>query len=154
MLQLQVGACFDIPQMIWGPSGGLVRPNLLACRVLQERECFYTMVIPVSLALFPCLSPLIFRVKYCLLSAQNDSFHMYSCVYTCVHTNTPTSLFLSKMVSKLETSSDRSSQNPLLFWYSWWLCRLPWQHVHSFLAFLVQSVLLIFCFEFFNFAAF
>lgn len=103
---------------------------------------------------FPCLSPLISRVKYRLLSAQNDSFHTYSCVYTCVHTNIPTLPFLSEMVSKLKTSSDRSSQNPLLFCCSWWLCRLPWQHVLSFLAFLVQSVLLIFCFQFFNFAAF
>ena len=133
--------------MVW--SG----PNLLACRVLQEREYFYTTAFPVSPALFPCLSPPISRVKYCLLSAQNDSFHTHSCVYTCVHTNVPTLPFLSEMVSKLKNSSDRSSQNPL-FWCSWWLCRLPWQHVLSFLAFLVQSVLLIFCFEFFNFAAF
>ena len=95
--------------MVW--SG----PNLLACRVLRETECFYTTAFPVSLTLFPCLSPLISRVKYCLLSAQNDSFHMYSCVYTCVHTNTPTSPFLSEMVSKLQASSIGHHKTPCGF---------------------------------------
>ena len=145
-----LGACFPIPQVTWGLS------DYLSGRVLQERAC--PAAFPGSLALLPC------RVLFwpldlnTLLSAPNGSFHMYSCACTHTHTHmhkhTHTSLSLSlKLVS-----------------WQWWL---PGHHrtpccvgIHgigagylsnmyiAFLAFIVQSVLWILCFEFCNFAAF
>ena len=68
--------------------------DLEACGVPQERTCFYTTAIPVSLALLPCLSPLLTsRLRYLQLSTQ---MVLFRCV--CAHHPPRLPLFL-KLVS-------------------------------------------------------
>lgn len=140
--------------MTWGQSGGQV--YALSCRsprIPQERVCFQAAAVPVSLALFPCLSLLLTLGSDTLL--YQPQMVLFTCTKcTCMHTLSPClpPLLFLKLVSKLRASSARSSRDLVLCIHG----GLAGYLGNMFIAFwlLLYSECYKFCSEFCNFAAF
>ena len=134
----------------------------LTCRLAESSSD----AIPVSLAMHPCLGPLLTsRVKYPVLCATHTHTHThthphppslpFSEIGKYTHTHTDTLPFSE--IGKFPASSAGSSQNhPNLGQLCAIHCSAGYlSNVYiAFLAFIVQSGLFIFCFGFCNFVAF
>lgn len=108
--------------------------------------CFYAAAVAVSLASPLLESSLTSRIKYPLLPAGNG-FYIYS--HVCVHTQP---MSFSEMKASGRSRSPRKVL--VLVFLTAMQDTLATNVYIAFLAFIVQSVLQIFCFEFCNFVAF